>query len=208
MPTYHIGKDYPAPIHIDDKHASVSRQHASITIDDDTGVWTLRDLNSTNGTYVEIGGKFRRCDKLEITPDTWIRLGEEGHRGYYFKARRVLKPNDYREDFARLYETYQEWEQTKEKLDYSRKYLKYITIVLMFVGLALSCLPGIADNPLLVRFSFMLPGIISPFIQEAMISKLRERVKTLQTELICPKCRRVLSRDDIINREHLYCQAR
>lgn len=101
MNIFHIGRDFEVPFAIDSKHASVSHNHASITIDGEN--WTLCDNDSTNGTYIEENGEFRRCKRIKVTPSTWIRLGEQGHRGYYFKARRVIRPNDYREDFEELY---------------------------------------------------------------------------------------------------------
>ncbi len=205
MPTYYLGREYEAPIPIDDKHASVSHKHASITIDGDT--WVLTDNDSTNGTFIEDNGTFRQCKKIKIAPSTWIRLGEQGHRGYYFKARRVLHPNDYREDFEELYETYQELEESKHQLENHRRAVKFITPLLMCVGLVLSFLPGIKDNGLAVRASFMLPGFVSPFIQDVMLNKLEKKIKKLQGELICPKCRRSLGKDDIINREHSFCHA-
>lgn len=205
MTTYNLGRDYDVPIPIEEKHASVSHNHASITVDGDN--WVLCDNDSRNGTYVEENGIFRRCKKMRITPSTWIRLGEEGYRGYYFKARRVVKPNDYREDFAELFEIYQELEVTRDKLESYRRNVKFLTPVLMIIGLGLSTLPAIKGDFWRVRFSFMIPGVVSPFIQDALLSKLEKKVKKLQKELICPKCRRTLGKDDIINREHPFCHA-
>lgn len=205
MSVFHIGRDYEEPIKINEKSLSVSHNHATITIEN--GVWTLQDLDSTNGTFVEDDGMFRRCSQLKIKPSTWIRLGEQGHRGHYFKARRVLKPNDYREDFEELYQTYQDLESAKSELESNRRKAKFIMPVLMIVGLGLSFLPVISENGLLVRASFMLPGFISPFIQDILMNRLEQKVKRFQKELICPKCRRVLGKDDIINREHSYCKA-
>lgn len=205
MPTYNIGRDFTTPITIDDKHASVSHNHASLIVENDS--WTLCDNDSSNGTFIEENGQFRRCKRIQITPATWIRLGEQGHRGYYFKARRVIRPNDYREDFEELYEIFQEFEHTKNQLESYRRIVKFITPVLMCIGLILSFLPVIKENGMAVRASFMLPGFLSPFIQDAMLNKLEQKVKRLQKELICPKCRRVLGKDDIINREHSFCHA-
>lgn len=205
MTTYKLGRNYDVPISIDDKHASVSHDHATITVNGND--WILCDNDSTNGTFVEENGEFRRCKRLKVNPNTWIRLGEQGHRGYYFKARRVIRPNDYREDFEELYEVFQEYEETKSKLESYRRAVKFITPILMCVGLVLSFLPAIKENGMAVRASFMLPGFLSPFIQDALLNKLEQRVKQLQKEFICPKCRRALSKDDIINREHSFCHA-
>lgn len=203
--TFKIGRSFEMPITIDEKHASVSHDHATITVDGEE--WTLCDNDSTNGTFVEENGEFRRCYKLKISPDTWIRLGEQGHRGYYFKARRVLKPDDYREDFAMLGKKYKEMEESRAKLDSTRRSLKFLTPALLILGLGASFLPGIKENAMAVRVCFILPGLISPFIQEKLVGQLEKRVKRLQQEMICPKCRRTLGKDDIYNREHLYCKA-
>lgn len=206
MNVCNIGRDFETPFPIDGKHASVSHNHASITVDGDN--WTLCDNDSTNGTYVEEDGEFHRCKRLKVTPSTWIRLGEQGHRGYYFKARRVIHPNDYREDFEELYEIFQEYEETKNKLETHRRGMKFITPVLMCIGLGMSFLPSIRSSSMAVRASFMFPGFLSPFIQDVFVNKLEKKVKRLQKELICPKCRRALGKDDIINREHSFCHAR
>ena len=205
MKTYYLGRDFTDPIKISDKSVSVSHKHATITIDGDE--WILQDTESTNGTYIEENGIFRRYSRCKISPSTWIRLGEQGHRGYYFKARRVLKPNNYQEDFAELYDIYHELEEAKKNLDSKRRLAKFMTPVLMVIGLIVSFLPEIKDSAIAVRASFMLPGFVSPFLQDLLLNHLGQKVRNLQSKLICPKCRRQLSKDDIINREHPYCKA-
>ena len=157
--------------------------------------------------YIEENGIFRRYSRCKISPSTWIRLGEQGHRGYYFKARRVLKPNNYQEDFAELYDIYHELEEAKKNLDSKRRLAKFMTPVLMVIGLIVSFLPEIKDSAIAVRASFMLPGFVSPFLQDLLLNHLGQKVRNLQSKLICPKCRRQLSKDDIMNREHPYCKA-
>ena len=49
MKEFIIGKEGTQKFLIPLTKTRVSRQHARITIDDN-GVWTLEDLNSTNGT--------------------------------------------------------------------------------------------------------------------------------------------------------------
>lgn len=205
METYNIGRDFEEPIKIAEESVSVSHRHATIKVDGDE--WTLEDNDSTNGTFVEIDGLFRRISRCRITPGTWIRLGEQGHRGHCFKARRIKKPNDYREDFEELNGIYQEWEETRMSFESKRKLAKFITPVLMVAGLIISFMPGIKDNGLFVRASFMLPGFVSPFVQELMSRGLETKMKRLQQQLICPKCRRALGKDDILNRKHPFCKA-
>lgn len=136
MPTYLLGRDFETPIKIDSNHTSVSHNHASLTIEGNS--WTLTDNNSTNGTFIEENGKFRRYQSAKVTPDMWIRLGAEDHTGYCFKARRVLKPNNYQEDFAELVAQYQEFERIKDELESRRRTVKFITPILMIIALAVS----------------------------------------------------------------------
>ncbi len=65
MTSYHLGRDFVEPIEIKDKHASVSHNHATITVDGDK--WVLSDNDSTNGTYIEEDGVFRRVRNMTIT---------------------------------------------------------------------------------------------------------------------------------------------
>ncbi|MGN1173684.1 MAG: FHA domain-containing protein [Muribaculaceae bacterium] len=206
MQTFTLGLDYETPFPIDGKHASVSHNHATITVDGDE--WILYDNGSTNGTYVEENGCFRKIAKIRISPSTWIRLGEQGHRGYYFKARRVLSPNDYREDFNELYDMYEELQQKKSMLESKRGVTKYIgPMIGCLCTIGLSCLPGIKDDLNIIRGIMLLPGVLSPLLQSMMLNRLERDVKGLSANMICPKCRRALGKDDIISKEHAYCHA-
>lgn len=210
MAVYHIGKDFTDPIEIEEKHASVSRRHARLTVDGDN--WILEDTESTNGTYVQENGEFRRCARKRVTPDTWIRLGEHGYRGYYFKARRVLKPHDYREDFAELYEKHQQLEGIKKILEQRKNLLKYVLpLVVNGLGWGLSYLPifnNIDSGYLGIRLAFFVASLFSPILQDLILKKLEKKTKELQVEMICPKCRKELRKDDILSMEHSLCKAR
>lgn len=64
-----IGRDSSLPIHVDDD--SVSREHA--VIEQRGGRCLLRDLGSTNGTFVN----GERCDATELHPGDRIGLGAD-----------------------------------------------------------------------------------------------------------------------------------
>lgn len=202
MPVYHLGTDYDAPVRIDATSTSVSHHHADIEVDGER--MTLIDNDSTNGTYVEVGGEFRRCKRVEVTPDTWIRLGQEGVRGFAFKARRVLYPDDYRMDFAMIKQQYQQLKSITDSLESKRDKLRYLTPALTVACLGISF--AVHDN-IIARMLIALPGIITPLMQAAMIGVLEKRRKKLADRLICPKCRRTLTRDDIISCSHSLCKA-
>ena len=62
-----IGRDPDCQIVIN--HSSISWQHAKLQVRN--GAWSLLDLNSSNGTFVD--GK--KITKVEVTSDSWIRVG-------------------------------------------------------------------------------------------------------------------------------------
>lgn len=61
------GRDPDASIFLDD--VTVSRHHAHFAVED--GVLTVRDLGSTNGTYVND----RRCDESILQPGDSVMIG-------------------------------------------------------------------------------------------------------------------------------------
>jgi len=67
--TYIIGR--AGQLRIDD--SSVSRSHADITFID--GMIKIRDLCSTNGTFIEKDDKFVRCQEAYISPNTRLKIG-------------------------------------------------------------------------------------------------------------------------------------
>ncbi|MBR4367413.1 MAG: FHA domain-containing protein [Bacteroidaceae bacterium] len=81
----------------------VSKEHAQVTIDDN-GTWTLKDLNSKNGTYVrDNNGNFVRISEIAITPDTFICLGPDNATGCMFYACHLLNDkDDYHHEFSLL----------------------------------------------------------------------------------------------------------
>ncbi|MEM7564438.1 MAG: FHA domain-containing protein [Pseudomonadota bacterium] len=60
-----------AQIRIDDP--SVSRSHAEIKFSD--GMILIRDLCSTNGTFVEKDGKFVLCQEAHLSPNSKVKIG-------------------------------------------------------------------------------------------------------------------------------------
>ncbi len=64
-----VGRDESCKIHI--SAASVSRQHAELTCD--AGRWTIRDLDSTNGTFVDE----KPCKSAELRCGDRLRFGSQ-----------------------------------------------------------------------------------------------------------------------------------
>ena len=69
-----IGRD--AHVKIDDP--SLSRGHADIRFVD--GKIILRDLESTNGTYLDLGGQFEQVTEAVVYPGQIVALGSKKYR--------------------------------------------------------------------------------------------------------------------------------
>lgn len=67
---FYIGRDPDCEVQIQDAHAS--RRHAQVTFAD--GQWTIRDLRSSNGLYVEA----ERVESAPIGSAITVRLGHDG----------------------------------------------------------------------------------------------------------------------------------
>ena len=63
--------------------ASVSRRHAELVLDAQTGAWTVRDLGSTNGTFVA-GHRVEGARTLADRDVLWV-----GHVGFVFVRKRA-----------------------------------------------------------------------------------------------------------------------
>ena len=70
-----IGKEGNQPFPL--KEASISRKHALFHMDERTGVMTLRDIGSVNGTYIKDNdGAFKRINsEVKVSFSTIVRLG-------------------------------------------------------------------------------------------------------------------------------------
>ena len=138
-----IGKEGDQPFKIDTP--GVSRRHARLIIEDD--IWTLEDMNSTNGTYVqEADGSYVRIGRSRISPTTRVRLGDGTVTGgCSFSARRVVaEVDDYGPEFDEL-EHY--FNKMQDQLQMLRKQRRQRQLLIALVPLAL-----------------MLVSIIFPFL--------------------------------------------
>lgn len=62
-------------IYVSRREDSVGRRHLEITIHDD-GTYTLLDLNTANGTFIERGGQWERIEQATVEASARVRLGE------------------------------------------------------------------------------------------------------------------------------------
>ena len=144
-----MGTEGEQPFAIPAKAKGVSRQHAEVTIHDD-GRWTLRDLDSTNGTFIrDKDGQLRPVGKKTIDPMTFISLGPDNSKGCSFYARQLLNPGNFLAEYEFLNAKEDEYEAEVEKIERNTRIIKWLIF---------------AINVLIVVFSFAIESQMSLWI--------------------------------------------
>lgn len=109
-----IGKQGNQPIQLTE--STISRRHAILHFDEQTGRLTLTDNNSTNGTWV-MGkdGKFKRLmQPAMVSDETLIRLGAE----FTCRIKQLYKkPEPPKVNISNLRDMYDEYMANKMRLD-------------------------------------------------------------------------------------------
>lgn len=188
-----IGREGEQPFEIDQKHTSVSRQHAELLIDGER--WTLRNLNVENYTYVrdDFTGSLIHIEQKQITPLTFIVLGDKTARGYCFYARQIQKPTDgYRKEFKLIKRKYEEYEKRKALLNNRIKILQYcIPIgVTLFATVGLTIIFGMKIGA--IGILGVLSGLFSRAMPELFSKQKKEIEDFYQSFCHCPnpECRK------------------
>ena len=204
--TITIGRkgDQPFPIQV----AAISGEHARVTINDDE--WVLEDLNSTNGTFIrnDETGEFERIARKVISENTVIRLGNGGRfNEVVFMAHHLIvkDPNDYSWELDQVIQLYES--SIKSRIDklYSKNNKREVFSILgTFIGLGLSFL---VDDMMLMRLCMSLPPIVVTFIFMGTGNKMRAIQELRNKIIVCPKCNRQLSDQELKDRSCAKCQA-
>lgn len=173
----------------------VSRQHARITIGDD-GVWTLEDLNSTNGTFIRNEeGEMRRVGTLVINPMTFICLGPNNANGCSFYATHLVNPDDFIKEFQYLNQLEDDFDAQEEHADKMEKRMRLLIAIASFVSLIGSFL--VSNGVLLLRVGTLVSLVSTMFFNP------NEKKKKLQAERekfhTCPnpKCSHIMKSREI-----------
>jgi membrane-bound lytic murein transglycosylase D len=142
---FHIGRDERCAVQIMDD-ASVSRSHIEVSFHD--GSWWLRDLDTTNGTYID----GRKIDVVALTTPTKVQLGTgatllslipEGSRSevdngnsslaqyvqHYFSASNLENAGEHTRMIRRAFERVQ----AKQKRKYA-KMIALVSVLFLFAG--------------------------------------------------------------------------
>lgn len=213
-----IGRTQAGGLKIPQEKNAVSGRHAKLTVTDE-GTWIIEDLDSANGTYVrDDAGCFHKIYKKEISENTVIRLGKEGHYSFEFMARRSFETGEsYDYEFQKLKRDLKALYQAEEQLERSntRKMaiIKYASPVAMVGCVAAQYLiPGIKDDYELNMWITRAAMAIAPLAAGLFFSIDREGVKLLKQKrlktITCPKCKRPLSDFDVNEMQCSFCKAK
>lgn len=207
-----IGKKGDQPFIISDSAVGVSRQHAEVDMNGEDGHWILRDLDSTNGTFLrdEQTGEFRRITSVSITPMSFIRLGSTNSKGFCFYARQLLDPGDYKEELKYIYQKEKEYEAKKEKVEKTTKIVRVVQTAFPLVVAVIPLLLGNKDGTVFFIRLFAasaLSGIIQILYDPK--KKLKQLNATADNFRYCPNpaCRQKLNSADIKDMNCPYCHA-
>lgn len=199
------------PFSIPQSATRVSSQHAEIVIDDH-GVWTLKDLNSTNGTYIkDSSGNLVQVGRSQISRDTVIVLADMTVNGFQFRADSIIGgiSSNYGQEFMRLQQERNRIEAELEKIYRTSKYVKYIPSLLIVVVMFLISLLIEPEH------RFMLMGAVSA-ICTALVSavydpqtRMRRVSEERKQKLVCPnpQCGKQLSDYEIDKGQCSACKA-
>ena len=171
-------------------HAEVSRHHACLVREDDGG-YTLEDLGSTNGTFVNDVQIVRK----RIAAGDRIRLGDS----YEIKLKDLLNAaNDYSEEFAALKPIYDNYIREKIRIQSSNQFKTRLFQALPFaIPGIIGVLIGFAGKGSATWFAVsLLITVCAPIIgiyfgakQSAKIpEQLQELTNRFKIDYVCPKC--------------------
>ena len=215
MKEFIIGKEGTQKFLIQLTKTRVSRQHARITIDDN-GVWTLEDLNSTNGTFIiDDEGELRQIRRMVIGEFTRIVLADQTQMGFSFIAHHVIEddPNDYRVEFRHVLEIHQKALLDKAAMDLRLKrrgYIKYVPSMLAAcIGLILTLfLPSeikVYGVSVTAVFTTILTAVINIFQGN---DKSKQRFSDYYGKfLVCPHCGKILTEKEFQMQMCAVCKA-
>lgn len=187
------------------KSPDVSRLHARITVQD--GVWTLEDLGSTNGTFLQIAnGSYIQVKKKEINEFSRISLGSTTAMGYTFLAHHILEENpaDYRAEMQYIINLNKQLQQKYEDIEKNeRRNLLVRNIPTLIVALfGVVCFFLFPPYRMLVIIFGSAVSALSGFYFTATNKspKKKKQFKEYKDALIrCPHCNKILTNSELQN---------
>ncbi|MBR2167393.1 MAG: FHA domain-containing protein [Paludibacteraceae bacterium] len=207
-----VGREGNQPFVI--TNAGVGRQHLQVTIPASMdGDWIVKDLNSTNGTFVqEEDGSFRQLlGEERLRWDSVVRMGPANVMGYTFWLCQLLQtdPKDFSYQFRKLHKMLDDCADEKVRIEEETKNQRQRMIYLR-VGLTLAVVIIAA-----VVFEDMIIKMIGMTVAGALVQLIdlkKEKPKMSRDYKLfmrCPNgaCGKPLSEHDIRNGLCPYCKA-
>jgi len=191
MDTFKVGRNKQNDIVFGNE--SISSFHLEVDfIDYDQ--YFIRDLNSTNGTFVNE----RRISKIQLVPSDRFRLGtfEVETQVFFEKVNHLVKKNktDFRQEYIQLLNLFDQYQSRKNKILKPSLGSMLIRIIPGFVIILLlilfpNVIPANARYPLMTGIGLL--AVIANFFGNSQIKK-SEKLDLLKLEfeekLVCPKC--------------------
>lgn len=193
-----IGKHGNQPFQLTE--SSISRQHAVLHVDPN-GQITLRDNNSTNGTWIRANdGSYRRLiGATKVSPETTIRLGAQ----FTCTIKEILKkPEPTVVDISHLRDCYDEYIENKMSFEAKSSNIMMLRMASMSLGTIIALLIAVILPSDFVgdeTIGMIIKGVSSLiaiglawFVVDMMNKKLirlkKENEETFKREYCCPKC--------------------
>lgn len=205
-----IGKHGNQPFKLTEP--SISREHALFHKDDVTGRMTLRDNNSTNGTWIMANdGRFKRLvGEAPVGPNTIVRLGAkhtfmikellaggDGHGGYDAGGKKSVAV-----DISHLRAVYEKYQQDKMSLEAKTSNIMMWRMTSLSLGsifailltmlvpkdfagdTTVSSIIKIAGSVVAIGLSWLIVDIKN----KNLIRRKDENERNFRKKYCCPKC--------------------
>lgn len=195
-----IGKQGNQPFKLTE--SSISRQHALFHLDEATGKMSLRDSNSTNGTWILAkDGKFKRLvGEASVGLNTLVRLGA----AFTFRIKDLLPVvnNDDPVDISKLKLVYENYNQNRMSLEAKTSNIMMWRMASLSLGgifavmislilpkevagnEAISAIIKISGSILAIGISWFIVDIKS----KGLIQKKDQNERYFKKNYCCPKC--------------------
>ena len=190
----------------------VSQRHCEVKVEN--GEWTIRDLNSLNGTFIRDDRTGRYIpvsgSPTTITPHTFICLGETGGEGSAFYAWSLFHPDDYTSLVAHIREKEDEFEAEMRQIKRRVRRQKIMVMALNVLIIMVSFIDALdqVNKDLRMYLLRVVPLLTSAFAVFYDASDARERVKERRRQFrICPnpECHQEISGSDLRNHVCHHC---
>ncbi len=208
---YIIGREGNQKFTIDDKQFNaVSRRHARMVVDGDTGEWRLSDNDSTNGTFIVDGkGDLQRVTReIKISPTTRICLGGKRYNALTVPAHIVHDGGSkgFAMDFDALVPKLKEWKQREKKKQNEMKVRRVMLALLPILAMVIP-IPGMNDQD---KMWVRMASVSAVSLLNAMLAFFenpKELMEERRRTIVCPKCGLPLTDEDVESHHCSRCKA-